>query len=100
MSSEMTTRTGITFYGGVGEMGGNKFLVENDDTKIFLDFGMGFAERRKFYLEPWLSPRDERGLLEFGMLSKIDGVYRFDKQPGSIDAILLSHSHADHSAYI
>jgi mRNA degradation ribonuclease J1/J2 len=40
MSSEMTTRTGITFYGGVGEMGGNKFLVEDDDTKIFLDFGM------------------------------------------------------------
>ena len=36
MSSEMTTRTGITFYGGVGEMGGNKFLVEDDDTKIFL----------------------------------------------------------------
>jgi len=61
---------------------------------------MGFAERRKFYIEPWLSPRDERCLLEFGMLPKIDGVYRFDKQPGSIDAILLSHSHADHSAYI
>jgi hypothetical protein len=39
---------------------------------------MGFSERRKFYLEPWLSPKDERGLLEFGMLPEIDGVYKFD----------------------
>ena len=39
---------------------------------------MGFSERRKFYLEPWLSPKDERDLLEFGMLPEIDGVYKFD----------------------
>jgi len=94
------SRTKITFHGGVGEIGGNKFLVEDQDTRIFLDFGMGFSERRKFYLEPWLSPRDERGLLEFGMLPKIKGVYRFDNHPRNVDAIFLSHSHADHSAYV
>jgi len=94
------SKTKITFHGGVGEIGGNKFLVEDLDTRIFLDFGMGFSERRKFYLEPWLSPRDERGLLEFGMLPEIDGVYKFDNRPRTVDAIFLSHSHADHSAYV
>ncbi len=100
MKHSKKSRTRITFHGGVGEIGGNKFLVEDQDTRIFLDFGMGFSERRKFYLEPWLSPRDERGLLEFGMLPKIKGIYRFDDHPRSVDAIFLSHSHADHSAYI
>jgi ribonuclease J len=94
------SRTKITFHGGVGEIGGNKFLVEDLDTRIFLDFGMGFSERRKFYLEPWLSPRDEKGLLEFGMLPQIEGVYKFDNRPRTVDAIFLSHSHADHSAYV
>jgi ribonuclease J len=94
------SRASITFYGGVGEIGGNKFLIEDFDTRIFLDFGMGFSERRKFYLEPWLSPRDEKDLLEFDMLPRIKGVYRFDPQPQNVDAIFLSHSHADHSAYV
>ena len=31
--------TGITFHGGVKEIGGNKFLVEDKGTKIFMDFG-------------------------------------------------------------
>mgnify|MGYP001047059024 CR=1 FL=1 len=94
------SRTKITFFGGVGEIGGNKILVEDLDTRVFLDFGMGFSERRRFYQEPWLSPRDERGLLEFGMLPEIKGIYKFDERPKSLDAVILSHSHADHSAYV
>ena len=61
---------------------------------------MNFSERSKFYSEPWLSPRDEIGLLEFGLLPNIRGAYRFaDTQP-EIDAVFLSHSHTDHSAYV
>ena len=30
----------ITFYGGMNEIGGNKFLLEDKGTRIFLDFGM------------------------------------------------------------
>ena len=89
----------LYFYGGVGEIGGNKILLEDRDTRIFLDFGMSFAERRKFYSEPWLSPMDEECLLEFGILPKVRGLYRFDKSPPSIDAVFLTHSHADHSMY-
>jgi len=32
--------TSLTFYGGVNEIGGNKILLEDKDTKIFLGFGM------------------------------------------------------------
>ena len=34
--------TSLTFYGGVNEIGGNKILLEDRDTKIFLDFGQSF----------------------------------------------------------
>jgi len=89
----------LTFYGGVEEIGGNKILLEDRDTKILLDFGMSFADRRRFYSDPWLSPRDEKGLLEFGILPPIEGAYRFDEKEATIDAIMLSHSHADHAMY-
>jgi len=61
---------------------------------------MNFSERSKFYSEPWLSPRDERGLLEFGLLPNIQGAYKFEDTAPSIDAVILSHSHTDHSSYI
>lgn len=86
--------------GGVGEIGGNKFLIEDRDTRILLDFGMSYSDRRRFYSEPLLSPRDERELFEFGMLPKLHGLYRFEESEPSVDAVFLSHSHGDHSACI
>jgi ribonuclease J len=93
----------LIFYGGIREVGGNKILLKDKETKIFLDFGLSFSEKRKFYSEPWLSPKDEKGLLEFGILPRLKGIYEFEKtnktQP-SLDCVFLSHSHADHSLYI
>ena len=43
--------TSITFHGGINEIGGNKFLLGDKDTKIFLDFGMSFTKYGKFYEE-------------------------------------------------
>jgi ribonuclease J len=87
----------LTFYGGVGEIGGNKILLEDQDTRILLDFGMNFSERSKFYSTPWLAPRDERGFIEFGLLPRIDGTYAFDDGPATVDAVFISHSHTDHT---
>ncbi len=43
--------TSLTFYGGVNEIGGNKILLEDKDTRVFLDFGKGFSRRAKFFEE-------------------------------------------------
>lgn len=92
--------TSLTFYGGVNEIGGNKVLLKDENTRIFLDFGMSFAMRDKFYSDPFLSPKSEKSLLELGLLPKLEGVYKFDDSEPMIDAVFLSHSHMDHSAYI
>ena len=90
----------VTFYGGVGEIGGNKILVEDRGTRIMLDFGMSYADRGRFFVDPMLSPGDERDLLEFGILPKIKGIYEFEESEPSIDAVFLSHAHGDHWGYI
>jgi len=40
--------TNLTFYGGVKDIGGNKFLVDDKGTKVFMDFGMSFTGRKVF----------------------------------------------------
>lgn len=92
--------TAITFYGGVGEIGGNKILIEDKGTRVMLDFGMSYSDRRKFFFDPMLSPGDERDLLEFGILPNIKGIYEFEESKPSIDAVFLSHAHGDHWGYI
>ncbi len=102
--------TSLTFYGGVNEIGGNKILLEDKDTKVFLDFGKSFSRRAKFF-EEYINPRTSNGIVDFltmGLVPDIKGVYRDDlmKMAGrkpekpEIDAVLLSHAHADHADYI
>ena len=101
----------IDFYGGVDEIGGNKILLGSDSTSIFLDFGMSFNKANEYFSE-FLQPRKGNGIMDFvemGLLPKIKGIYRDDylKHCGlnsyekpSVDGLLLSHAHMDHSAYI
>ena len=91
--------TTLTFYGGVSEVGGNKVLLKDRDTSIFLDFGMSYSIRSKYYSDPFLAPRSEKSLIELGILPKIDGIYKSSKKT-SVNAVFISHSHFDHSAYI
>jgi ribonuclease J len=77
----------LTFHGGVGEIGGNKILLEDRDTRVFLDFGMSFSMKGAFY-EEFLQPRTNNGLrdlIELGIVPGIDGIYRDDLL--SIDGI-------------
>ena len=100
----------LTFYGGVEEIGGNKILLEDQDTRIFLDFGMSF-KRRGLYFEEFLMPRSANGIgdfLELNLVPDIKGIYREDllehygrkAESPEIDAVVLSHAHADHANYI
>jgi mRNA degradation ribonuclease J1/J2 len=56
--------TSLTFYGGVNEIGGNKILLEDKDTRVFLDFGKGFTRRAKFF-EEYINPRVANGIEDF-----------------------------------
>src|SRR5690349_16055819 len=109
--NKTNSATSITFYAGVNEIGGNKFLVEDKGTRIFLDFGMQMGKVNDYFSE-FLNPRAFNGmndLFEFGLLPKLEGLYRQDyaehsgyngKEETAIDAIILTHAHVDHAAYI
>jgi len=85
----------ITFYGGAGEIGGNKILVEDHSSRVMLDFGMSLTDRGRFFSEPFLSPRDEQGLIQLGITPSLPGLYRGEPEPAAA-GVVLSHSHIDH----
>lgn len=51
----------LTCYGGVDEIGGNKIIVRDGDTRFSFDFGTSF-KRRYDYFEEYLKPRPGVGL--------------------------------------
>lgn len=101
----------LKFFGGIQEIGGNKILLEEKDTSILLDFGMGFREYGH-YFEEYLKPRTANGFgdyLELGLIPWIEGVYRKDllniqgvkpHEEPAVKGVLLSHMHLDHAAFV
>ena len=104
------SKTSLTFFGGVNEIGGNKILLQDRDTKVFLDFGLSFAKEGR-YFAGYLCPRSVNGAgdhLEFGLLPNLRGLYAKDAikktkiayaEP-EIDGIVLSHAHFDHVGHL
>ena len=68
----------ITFFGAVEEVTGSKYLIEHDDTKILVDCGL-FQGNAELSNHNWDN---------------------FPIEPSSIDAVVLTHAHIDHSGYI
>jgi ribonuclease J len=102
----------IKFYGGVEEIGGNRILVEDGPSRVFLDYGMSFSRHQKFfeeYLKPRYASAGLKDLLRLGLVHYLPGIYRSDllrligiephREP-SVKAVILSHIHLDHSALI
>ena len=105
-------------YGGVNEIGGNKLLLEDDDSKLLIDFGFPYKRHKLFY-EEYLKPRGGAGLLDplvMGLLPPLEGLYRDDlelpdlwqrfqgnplyRRLDGVKGVLLSHAHFDHSGHI
>ena len=68
----------ITFLGGTETVTGSKFLVETGQTRVLVDCGL-------FQGYKWLRKRNRQPL---------------PLDIASLDAVLLTHAHLDHSGYI
>lgn len=68
----------LQFLGAVGTVTGSRYLVEIDDFRLLVDCGLfqGYKQLR------------ERNRAEFPV------------DPASIDAVVLTHAHLDHSGYL
>jgi ribonuclease J len=102
--------TSVTLHGAVGEIGGNKILIEDGNSKLFFDFGMSFGRFHNFFT-PYIQPRRWSCIndyIELGLLPDLNGLYREDyetrfresSKEAKYDAIILSHSHLDHAGFL
>lgn len=98
----------VGFYGGVGEIGGNKILISSRDESIFLDFGLNMRKKREYgigYGRERVS-RILRNYILLEILPRLRGIYREDllgeggRLSGAEEvkpqACLISHAHLDH----
>jgi|GEM_PF-263738 len=107
----------LCFFGGQNEIGGNKILLDDGQTKIFLDFGQSFSNEGKYFEAPFLSPQNIDDLRLVGAIPNVEGLYKnagflpqYDEkgfvgicgkgESKTVDAILISHAHLDHAGYL
>ncbi|MEW6569328.1 MAG: MBL fold metallo-hydrolase RNA specificity domain-containing protein [Chloroflexota bacterium] len=74
----------LTCYGGVGEIGGNKILLETGERRLFFDFGKSFGCYGRFFDGVFIKDRVGRGLLDplsLGLVPPLRGLLRDDLIP-------------------
>ncbi len=109
--SKLGLGLGLTVYGGAGEIGGNKILLTCGETRLFLDFGVSFSAKRRFF-GTFLQPHRYSLVRDYvltGVLPAIRGIYRrdllqhaaeLDDREPSVDAVVVSHAHLDHCGHV
>ena len=68
----------ITFWGAAETVTGSRFIVETDHARVLVDCGL-FQGVKRLRLLNW---------------------EKFPVDPASIDAVVLTHAHVDHSGYL
>ncbi len=104
----------VTFYGGVGEVGGTKILVKGRDESILLDFGKQHSSWLKYYEYPFTLPKTIDELIALNLIpppiGELENIYTRlfstpesfsieDEEHTPISACIISHSHTDHVGY-
>jgi ribonuclease J len=90
----------LSFFGGVNEIGGNKFLLAYRDTQVFLDFGKSFERENKFFDFPLLQPFYIPDLKKIHAIPDLKGLYKDSSDAPEVDGVLVTHPHVDHFGYI
>lgn len=73
--------TNLKFFGGVGTIGGNCIVIEDDDSRLMLDNGMCFSKEGEYYKD-FLAARmgnDLRDFFALNLVPKIEGIYGKEK---------------------
>ena len=76
--------TVITCFGGANEIGGNKILLEERESRVFFDFGKSFGRYGAFFDGVFVRERVSRGLLDvlaLGLVPPLRGLLREDLIP-------------------
>lgn len=84
--------TTLTCYGGVAEIGGNKFLLETGDLRVFFDFGKSFGRYGDYFDGVFIKERVARGILDplsLGLIPPLRGLLREDLVPALDPADLM-----------
>lgn len=91
----------INLFGGGKEIGGTKIqLKEASGDFVWLDFGKSFASEKKYYSEPYLTPRGPKELRSLKILPEMPGIYRDEpKSETHCLGVVISHPHTDHYDY-
>jgi ribonuclease J len=91
--------TEIIFFGGVdGEIGGNIIQLKTKESRIFLDMGINFQRRRKYYDDIFIKPSSKDELIRVGVLPNLD-IFQLTNET-LCDGVLISHAHSDHYKFI
>ncbi|MCS7145674.1 MAG: MBL fold metallo-hydrolase [Nitrososphaerota archaeon] len=103
-------------YGGVGEIGGNKFYLEARGEGLFLDFGISYAVRRRYF--GWFLRPKRFGLLAYLIATEaaplVKNLYDDElldptglthtalaRAPElDVHGVVVSHPHTDHLGHV